>query len=423
MFIKAKSLTVRIYLSFLVLVICCMIGAGGLAYLSAYHMLLDDAYVNADNLMAQISNQANAKLAAINSVFDSLAETQEIQRLLLNRYTTRSAYYADLKAVTEHMQRQKSQEVHMLDAIYFYAASPDLELYTANFTPVTVIPSRSEVAAWVWSKHKENKTWIRSIEGSLFSSTQPRDTLSLFSVWGQPERPVFGTLLYEIKTSYFQDCVETTALGEHGYLAMAGDAWMIHSSGAQAAYLVDEERLNDPSLLNGQQTWIEETTSSGKKMLLQCMPLSYGDSRLIAIISRDDIIHKAQSVFFPYLAVGAGLILLGIFLAGMTARNAGHPIRKLVNRIDQIDYANLPERLDISMTGEMGVLVQCLDRLLVEVKKLMQSLREKERQRRRLELSIVQAQINPHFLYNTLGSVKGLVEEGRNDEEIGRAHV
>ena len=64
----------------------------------------------------------------------------------------------------------------------------------------------------------------------------------------------------------------------------------------------------------------------------------------------------------------------------------------------------------------MGQLALSFDHMAQRTQSLIRSIGDKERLKRKAELDFLQAQINPHFIYNTLSSVRFMVAMGKNDE-------
>ena len=67
-------------------------------------------------------------------------------------------------------------------------------------------------------------------------------------------------------------------------------------------------------------------------------------------------------------------------------------------------------------TGELMMLSDSFDHMVRRIQKLMEQVRQEEITLRKTELKALQAQINPHFLYNTLDAIAWLCEEGRNKD-------
>ena len=122
-----------------------------------------------------------------------------------------------------------------------------------------------------------------------------------------------------------------------------------------------------------------------------------------------------------YLVAGLSLLLcLGLcVLASMHfSRQLFEPIRALNSAMREVEEGNLNVQLDNRRIDEMGQLSGRFNRM---AQRLRQNLKDSLRQQRELneaQIRMMQAQLNPHFLYNTLDSVIWMTEAGRYDEAI-----
>ena len=69
-------------------------------------------------------------------------------------------------------------------------------------------------------------------------------------------------------------------------------------------------------------------------------------------------------------------------------------------------------------TTEITTLSNSFEHMVVKIQKLMEQVRQEEITLRKTELKALQAQINPHFLYNTLESITWMVEANKNEEAV-----
>ena len=94
------------------------------------------------------------------------------------------------------------------------------------------------------------------------------------------------------------------------------------------------------------------------------------------------------------------------------------PIRRLEQSIKELEAGR--ENVDIEEGGcyEIRRLSHSIRSMVSTLHHLMEDIIEQERQKRSTELEVLQSQINPHFLYNTLDSVIWMTEAGRYDEAI-----
>ena len=110
------------------------------------------------------------------------------------------------------------------------------------------------------------------------------------------------------------------------------------------------------------------------------------------------------------LSVGIMLVVIVISLrrSFRITRSITQPIDDLYGRVLEIGQGDLSVRAPVEGVEEM----------VARLNEQMALNRQEQDRLRRMELALVQAQINPHFLYNTLDAIVWLVETGKNEEAV-----
>jgi sensor histidine kinase YesM len=106
------------------------------------------------------------------------------------------------------------------------------------------------------------------------------------------------------------------------------------------------------------------------------------------------------------------LMLFAIFIS----HNFSTPIRDMVNSMSSYKDPETASPIRITRHDEIGALAESYNHLLERVKNLIGEVRYKEREKKDYELNMLQSQIQPHFLYNTLACIGILAKQNRIDE-------
>ena len=114
-------------------------------------------------------------------------------------------------------------------------------------------------------------------------------------------------------------------------------------------------------------------------------------------------LHLLVSPAFLSLAV---LLVMGLGLALLLHRTVGAPIKALRRQIDTISGGDFSVDPSIEWNHELGDVGRGINDLSRSVSILMARRLEDEKQKRELEYRMLQNQISPHFIYNTLNSIK-----------------
>ncbi|MDC7124420.1 MAG: sensor histidine kinase [Spirochaetales bacterium] len=157
-----------------------------------------------------------------------------------------------------------------------------------------------------------------------------------------------------------------------------------------------------------------------------------GVSALISDILQDFIVLEIESAAktnenIKKVAVSLSLLEIIIVIIAMlfsfsTQRTVtlsiNKPINELVNLSSQIAEGNLEARAELPNVEELNNLTENLNIMAVKIKELIDTNIQEQKNLQKSEMKALQAQITPHFLYNTLDTIVWLAEGNQNSEVI-----
>lgn len=117
-------------------------------------------------------------------------------------------------------------------------------------------------------------------------------------------------------------------------------------------------------------------------------------------------------------AIIAGVLLVMILVQYAIDRSISVPINALAENLRRLSEGDFSARSKNQGANEIDVLSDSFNRMVRKLEVLMEQLQENTRTREQLELRLLQEQINPHFLYNTLELIVWLAESGDKETVI-----
>lgn len=144
--------------------------------------------------------------------------------------------------------------------------------------------------------------------------------------------------------------------------------------------------------------------------------------KLISVVPVGEVTRESLSIRNLTLFIMVLGIFISYWLAYMLSINVTHPLRKLRSLMRLVENGNLDVSFVSKTKDEVGQLGQSFNTMVTQIKLLINEVYEKQLKVREAELKAVQAQFNPHFLYNALDSINWMARL-HNIDEISRTVV
>jgi two-component system sensor histidine kinase YesM len=225
-----------------------------------------------------------------------------------------------------------------------------------------------------------------------------------------------GVLLVDLNYSVINDLCNKIKLGKKGYIFILDpEGNIVYHPQQQLIYSNLKHEMIDEVMTSRTNSF---TTSEGKNSRMYTINSSQNTGwRIVGVTYVDELVSNKKDIQTYIILWGLGLIVVAVMLSVFLSLRISRPIKQLEASMKEVEKGNFDIQVDIEGSNEIGQLSKRFNRMTGEIKELMvQNVNEQEL-KRKSEMKALQAQINPHFLYNTLDSIIWMAE-GKKSEEV-----
>ena len=359
-----------------------------------------DAYMEyLENISSVIATSSDVPRYLFDEQQSEEERTQEKERIL-TQYKTITESRSDIYNIAAVAENGRNIVNSGDDELTEYIDIQSLDWYQAAMSSESGIAiSSSHVQNAIKSSYK----WVITLSRALYNQQT-----------GKRE----GVFFVDLNYSSISDLCKNNNIGNKGYIfILDAQGNVIYHPKQQLMYgglkteKIDEIMECDSDYLiseEGEEDKIYTISRSKKTGWI-----------VVGAMNTSELLKDNKQVQVLYFIVAAVLLLAVILISSLLSREITKPIRQLRDSMSMVEEGEFEKaNVDITTENEIGSLSKSFNVMTERIHTLMDQNVYEQKQKRKIELRALQAQINPHFLYNTLDSIIWMSEAGRNEEVV-----
>ncbi len=387
---KKQSIRAKMLMVFFVQVVIPLLLIGVFFYAKMNSAMEEHALSLTLDTLKIIKIRTEDFLDNVNVISQDMLYDQEIYDVLLDDQTDSYAYYNKVNKV-KNILRKRALSFDSIQSITIVSQNGQFLSYDTNsgraniesILPYKAIMKEARQAGGgiVWYIDSSNKNVFLA---RVINDRDTYDEIGLLAILISEE---------DLKKTFDQlssDTLENVAIITPGQD-------VIYADGEDPVWMKDVNLSStDP---------IGYTRESDDNNIIAYVKLDDLDWYIVTKFSKSVILEDLYpmsewiiNIFIPMI------ILLGIITV-LIAMDIVNPIQKIVKYMKRFQMGKKPEPLSLDRQDEFGYLADTLESMITEIDYLMNTVMNEQILRREVQIKALQAQINPHFLFNTLETI------------------
>ncbi|NHN32179.1 cache domain-containing sensor histidine kinase [Paenibacillus agricola] len=399
--LRNQSLERKVFVMTSVVILLAVPLTGAFSFYQASTKLEGYAYQAADTTANQLSGYMNNELRNVSDKLYLINTSRELQQTIDWSQNKSNATFSEMFNAMFSLFANVSLTSGTIRSIYLY--TPKGEFYEGH--PVERLNiSFKDTPYYQAIKTSSLNRWVYLPKDPLFA--EKGDVISLVT------RPAGDTislgldnyLVITLSASQFIRNLQSIQLVPEGFSMILDEQGrpILTSSGGSAV---------EALMKQGSIGHLDEKAASfdmsinGKTYLVNHKPIPFLGWQALIFQPKVRLLEQIAYIQYFTLLMTAVMLILSFFMNKYIARWVTNPIRRLQKLMGQAKQGNLHVRFTSDTRDEIGELGSRFDEMLERIQELLHQVVEEGHAKRQAEMRALQAQINPHFLYNTLDEI------------------
>ncbi|WP_169447658.1 sensor histidine kinase [Paenibacillus daejeonensis] len=214
-----------------------------------------------------------------------------------------------------------------------------------------------------------------------------------------------GVILISMNNDQFQQQIENIQLGSEGSITLLTPAGSPIATTSKLSDEEDKERVAT-ILSHWRELGAPDQFAEASSIISVKQTGTYDDWIVVSEIPSKELTQDTGIIRETVIYFLALLIVLGAASVLGFGYHLYRPLQAVKRHVNAIKKGQLDARVNTFANNEIGDLGRMLNAMAIRIQELVNDLQDSEKLKRRLEVRALQSQINPHFMYNTLNTIR-----------------
>lgn len=394
------SLRRRLWISFLLLTVLSIALTGTMSYWIAFRSTEQEAFISSQNTLNKSVRVLDEKFRHIIVTTSSMMLSDPFKLAMGEVYSNQdTGSYTRLSSMQTPLGQMKLIEPSIQSVLI---DTPLGELYATNDLRNSLVGLKDTIFARYLDDPKR-VIWLEDHVDPLFIGKHRVISMIMKPIWEVSVKDVY--VVVNVKEDAIRQAITDDLLDHtnHYFLISSSGEAVLPLSLETSAFQQDPEFLK---LLQNEDSGFFKYDMSGKPYLVNYSRLTMVDHwTLVSVQTQSDLLSQVNRIKTTTLLIMLCCVVLAFVLSNVISSLLLKPLHKLQGLMKKVEHNNLDVRFTSKYEDEVAHVGLKFNRMLEEISALIKDVKDAEYDKRKMEAKALQAQIDPHFLYNTLNTI------------------